>query len=375
MEHVPILDVDLTALTRNWQLLKATHKGADCAAVVKANAYGLGVEMVAAALADSGCRHFFVATLEEATLLRPLLTSHFIYVFNGVQPDEETTFLEYNLIPVLNSWEQFERWEKAVDGIEAAPAALHVDTGMNRLGFTLDDAEKLATEPERVQKAQIKLLMSHLSCASDPRHPINEQQLQRFQHVRKCLPMLPGSFANSAGVFLDKNFHQDLGRPGCAIYGINPYDNLPCPVEHVATLSAPIIQLRTANVANDPVGYSASVHVPKGTRIATVGIGYADGWHRILSNTQIGGYIGGHFAPLLGRVSMDLVMLDVSRIPDNLCQPGQRVQLICPQQDVNAVAKQAQTIGYEIFTRLGRRVHRRYSGVPHPLGIPSLINH
>lgn len=366
MEHTAILDVDLDALVRNWKLLKATHKGPDCAAVVKANAYGIGMDHASAALADAGCTHFFVATLEEAVQLRQLLTSQFIYVFNGVQAGEVDTFLEFNIVPVLNSIAQFERWEKAVSNIDAAYSALHVDTGMNRLGLSMDEAEKLAMEPERLHKAQVRLLMSHLACGSDPRHPVNEQQSQNFQHLRKCFPTLTASFANSAGIFLDKSFHHDLGRPGCAMYGINPHDERPCPVEHVATLSAPILQLRTTTKDNEPVGYGADVTVPKSSRIATVAVGYADGLQRILSNTQFGGYSGEYFAPLLGRISMDLVMLDVTRIPDNLCQPGERFTFINEKQDVNMIAKLSQTIGYEVFTRLGRRVHRRYQGTGRP---------
>lgn len=359
--HLATLEVNLSAIVQNWQLLRQTHSAQHSAAVVKANAYGLGVAPVSAALADAGCTHFFVATLAEAIELRQLLTSQFIYVFAGVQAGEENYFLEYNLIPVLNDGAQFERWEKAVAEIEAAPAALHVDTGMNRLGFSIDDVEKLALEPERVAKAQIRLLMSHLACASDPAHPLNQQQVERFLHARKCLPLLPASLANSAGIFLGKEYHHDLARPGCALYGINPSDERPNPMQHVATLTAPILQIRTTTAEFESVGYSAAVEVPRGTRIATVGLGYADGFHRLLSGSQIGGYIGDHFAPLLGRVSMDLVMLDITRLPADICTPGARVEFIGPNQLVDTVAQAAQTIGYEIFTGIGKRVARLYS--------------
>lgn len=358
--HLATLEVNLAAIVQNWQLLRQTHSSNHCAAVVKANAYGLGVEPVSAALADAGCSHFFVATLTEAIELRQLLTSQFIYVFSGVQQGEEHFFLEYNLIPVINDWAQFERWEKAVANVEAAPAALHVDTGMNRLGFSIDDAEKLAMEPERVAKAQIKLLMSHLACASDPAHPLNQQQVERFLRMRKCFPTLPASLANSAGIFLGKEFHHDLGRPGCALYGINPSDERPNPMQNVVSLTAPILQVRHTTAEFEPVGYSATVNVPRDTRIATVGIGYADGLHRILSGTNIGGTIGGHFAPLLGRVSMDLVMLDITRLPADICHAGARVEFIGASQLVDVVAKAAQTIGYEVLTSITKRVTRIY---------------
>lgn len=354
------LEVNLSAIVQNWQLLRHTHTQHHMAAVVKANAYGLGVGPVAAALADAGCTHFFVATLAEAIELRKLLTSQFIYVFAGVQQDEERHFLDYNLIPVLNDWHQLERWEKAVANTEAAASALHVDTGMNRLGFTMDDVEKLALQPERLKKAQVRLLMSHLACGSEPSHSLNAEQSQRFRRVRQLLPGIAASLANSAGVFLGSEFHHDLGRPGCALYGINPSDERPNPMQQVVTLTAPVLQIRTVTAEMEPVGYSATVMVPRGTRIATVGIGYADGLHRILSGTQVGGYLQGHYAPLLGRVSMDLIMLDVTRLPADICHPGARVEIIGPHQTVDTMASFAQTIGYEVLTSISPRVTRKY---------------
>lgn len=357
-----MLEVDLGAVLRNWNLLKQTHTNHSCAAVVKANAYGLGVEEVSATLADAGCQHFFVATLDEAIELRQSLTSQFIYVFSGVQKGEAETFLNYNLIPVINTMNQFERWEKVAKSTEAASAVLHVDTGMNRLGISVDEAEKLAMEAERVDAAQIRMVMSHLSCASDTDAALNEKQLERFSHVRRCFPALSASLSNSAGVFLGAPYHHDIARPGCALYGINPFDDRPCPVEPVATLSAPILQLRTTQENNEPIGYGAAAHVPKGSRIATVGIGYADGLHRILSGTALHGYIDGHAAPVIGRVSMDLITLDVTHLPQDVLQESTRVELLNAKQDVNAMAKAAQTIGYEILTSISDRVRRIYQG-------------
>jgi alanine racemase len=355
------LDVDLAALVRNWQLLKQTHNRQQCAAVVKANAYGLGVEPVAAALADAGCQHFFVATLPEAIELRQLLTSQFIYVFDGVQHDEARTFLSYNLIPVLNDWGQLQEWEKAVKNTTAASAVLHVDTGMNRLGFSKDEAEKLALEPERVAACHIRMVMSHLACADTPGHPLNEQQREAFLHVRKCFPTLSGSLANSAGIFLNTHYHHDMGRPGCALYGINPTPERPNPVEPVATLSAPVLQVRTTGKQEEFVGYGASEKVLPGTRIAVVAAGYADGWQRILSGSGVYGYINGHKVRQIGRVSMDLTTFDVTNLPDGECEPGMKLEFINKQQDVNMVAARAQTIGYEIFTGITKRVRRNYS--------------
>jgi alanine racemase len=371
-----VLEVNLGAVVANWQRLRQQHQSHHVAAVVKANAYGLGVAPIATALAQAGCPYFFVATLAEAIELRRILPQHPIAVFAGVQAGEAAYFLHENLVPVLNDFSQLERWEKALaerkverktgSGTPVA-AALHVDTGMNRLGFSIADALRFASQPERVTAAGIRLILSHLACASDPEHPMNQQQATLFQNLRQHFPQIPASLANSAGIFLDEVldsagiFHYELGRPGCALYGINPFDALPNPMQPVVTLSAPIVQIRTTTAEAETVGYAASVTVPKGTRIATVALGYADGWHRILSNhPRLGGYLAGQFSPLLGRISMDLVTLDVSHLPAEQCTAGMRVEFINAQQTVDVVATAAQTIGYEIFTRLGNRIKRHY---------------
>jgi alanine racemase len=354
------LDIDLAALVRNWKLLKATHLGQDCSAVVKADAYGLGVDHVAAALADAGCRHFFVATLDEAIHLRQVLTSQFIYVFNGVQAGEETGFLDYNILPVLNNMPQFERWEAAAQSVEAAGSVLHADTGMHRLGFSLDEAEKLAMEPERLAKAQVRMVMSHLACASEPEHPMNGQQLQSFTHIRKCFPTLTASFANSAGIFMHKRFHHELGRPGCALYGINPYHQArPTPVEAVVQLSAPVLQRHRVSAQDAAVGYGATP-IAEGSELATLAIGYADGLPRNLTDGKACVWFGDHAAPIVGRISMDLITVDVSHVPAELCQNGERASIIGPKQDVNQLAECAGTIGYEILTGLKARITRHY---------------
>lgn len=356
------LEVDLGAVRRNWNLLNKTQTDNTCAAVVKANAYGLGAPEISACLAATGCTHFFVASLDEGIELRHLLSSQFIYVLSGVQEGQEVSLLDYNLVPVLNSMAQFERWEKATKDIKAAGSVLHIDTGMNRLGISVDEAEVLAMQQERMAAAQVKFIMSHLACSSDVNSAYNKKQLDRFSHIRRCFPALPASLSASAGIFLGKEYHHDLSRPGCAIYGVNPFDNRPCPVEPVVKLSAPILQLRTTTKDDETVGYGASVSVPKGTNIATVNIGYADGIHRILAGSNLHGYISGHAAPIIGRISMDLITLDVSHVPQDILYEGARVELINEQQDVNTVAKAANTIGYEILTSIGTRVKRHYYG-------------
>lgn len=349
MHPAPLLTVDLAALSANYRLLASRTQGA-CAAVVKANAYGLGVEHVAPTLANAGCNVFFVATLEEGVQLRGLLPQHEIYVFHGPYAGEEKDYAAHRLIPVVNSPQQLERWRDA-------PFALHVDTGMTRLGLT--DAELDSTLEKDASRIthHASLIMSHLACANEPAHPKNAEQLARFGNARKKLSRARASLVNSSGLFLDPSFHFDVARPGCALYGINPTEN-ENPMRHVATLSAPIIQLRMCE-RDESVGYGATATVKKGAKLATIQLGYADGFLRCLTGSMIAGYAGGTRAPLVGRVSMDMVMVDVSHIPDAALAQGY-VEFVNARQPVDAVAKAAHTIGYEVFTRLGRRVQRRY---------------
>ncbi|MGE0753630.1 MAG: alanine racemase [Alphaproteobacteria bacterium] len=348
------LRVDLSALAANYTLLRSKLDKRLCAAVVKANAYGLGVGAVSTRLWDEGCRQFFVATLEEAIELRAVLPeAKQIYIFQGVLPGEEQDILHHRLIPVLNSMEQVERWKH--DGTHSA--ALHVDTGMTRLGLTETEALKLAADKDTVQRCGIKLIMSHLACANDGDMQKSADQLARFEKAFRKFPQpMAACLANSAGIFLGAEYHYDMVRPGCALYGINPIHDKN-PMQHVATLSAPILQIRTLD-RNETVGYGATYEAKKGSRIAIVTLGYADGFKRNLSNKGYG-FISGHKAPLVGRVSMDMIALDVSALP--AIPEHSRAELINEKQDVNVLAERAGTIGYEIFTGIGNRVKRVYS--------------
>jgi len=344
-----VLHVNLAAIAENWQLLASKLKSpASCGAVVKANAYGTGVIPVSTALAKAGCTHFFVATLEEGIELRAALKEK-IYVFNGVAAGEEAEFLHHNLIPMLNTPEQVERWEKV-----NKPSALHLDTGMCRLGLTLTDVKNLTHPPSS------SLIISHLACADEPQHPENQEQLQRFEEMAALLPATPKSLCNSSGIFLGGNYHFDLVRPGCALYGINPTPDAPNPMQAVATLTAPVLQIRHLD-RDESVGYDATYRAKKGTRIATIGLGYADGLFRSLSN-HMNLFIEGHKCPLVGRISMDMVMIDISSLPESLLKEGLRAELLGPHQPVDVLAEQAGTIGYEVFTRLGRRIVRVHNG-------------
>lgn len=360
MTHTATLDIDLAGIAHNWQLLGSQPQGSICAAVVKANAYGLGVEPVAAMLAAQGCTHFFVATLTEAIELRGVLKNADIFVFHGIAAGEAAEFTEHRLIPVINDMAQLERWEKVAANAHT-PAMLHVDTGMSRLGMNEGEAFALAEDTARMNAAKIEWLMSHLACAGTPEHPLNADQQARFSALHRTMPRLKASLANSSGIFLGSGFHFDLVRPGCSLYGISPNTDRPNPMRQIATLTAPVIQFRTLE-KDQAIGYGATHEARKGTKLATVALGYADGFQRLLSN-QFTGYLAGTPVPLVGRVSMDMVIFDVSAVPTEMLTETARVEFIGPHQSVDDVAQQAGTIGYEIFTRIGARVKRNYLAV------------
>lgn len=375
----PQLTVDLNALVENYRRLQAQFSGTSVAAVVKADAYGLGAAPVARALITAGCRLLFVASLEEALRLRaalpeweaagiaPSASPCPIAVFQGPFPGEEAEYLAHGITPVLNHAAQWERWHRHGRG---APAFVHLDSGMTRLGFQEAELAALTQSPLFAPAeggVNVALLLSHLACASTPNDPKNLGQWQRLQAMAAHFPGVPVSFANSAGVFLPPALHADIARPGCALYGITPNADAPNPMRHVATLSAPILQLRRLE-REETVGYGAACTMPAGSVLATVALGYADGWLRSLSHQSVGGILGQYRLPQCGRVSMDMVVLDVTNVPEALLQPGTMVDFICPAQDVNAVAEAAGTIGYEIFTRLGRRVRREYVPLAMPRG-------
>ncbi len=355
----PTLHVDLEAIRRNWRKLAEEVHPAACAAVVKADAYGLGVAQVAPALFREGCQDFFVATTEEGVQLRNLLPKARVFVFHGPAAGEESHYLQHALIPVLNDPGQMERWRKVSEGSRTI-AALHVDTGMCRLGLSPAEATVVLLDQQGLRTARVALVMSHLACASTPEHPLNREQLATMQSYSAMLPMdMPISLANSAGIYLGRDYHYSLARPGCALYGISPNTDLPNPMEEVATLTAPILQIREIDRVQT-VGYGATRSVGVGARVATLQLGYADGFMRVLSN-NISGYIGPHEVPVLGRVSMDMVCVDVTKVPFRLLEERPRVELLGPHQGVDEVAKLAGTIGYEVFTRLGQRVRRVYA--------------
>ncbi|MCJ2040237.1 alanine racemase [Methylobacterium sp. J-059] len=354
--HGARLIVDLGAIAENWRRLSAEAPGRACAAVVKADAYGCGAEPVARTLWAAGCRTFFVAHLGEAARVRGALPEAAIYVLNGLSPGSAPAYLAMDLRPVLGSVEEVSDWAAASRGMRAA--ALHVDTGMNRLGLAVPEALALAGDP-RIGDAGIDLVMSHLVSAELPDEAVNARQIADFATVRAAFPGIPGSLANSSGIFLDGATHHDLLRPGYALFGGNPTPTRHAnPMRPVVRLEATILQIRHV-AAGAQAGYNGRWTAPAPRRLATLSLGYADGYPRAASGHGHA-LVAGIPCPILGLVSMDLIILDVTEAAD--ARRGTVATLIGDGLDVDTVGRAAGTIGYEILTGLGSRYVRTYIG-------------
>jgi len=352
MDALGVVEVDLAALARNYATLAQAAAPADCGAVVKADAYGLGIAPVARRLEVAGCRHFFVATPAEGVALRRILAEAEIFVLDGLRGSSREEFIAAGLVPVLNSRAELGRWGGA------GAAAVHIDTGMSRLGLGADEIDALRLEADRAPAVDVRYVMTHLACADEPGHSLNEAQLQAFAERRAYWPDARTSIGNSAGLMLGHAFTGDLARPGIALYGANPFRRAPSPVEPVVTLRAQILKLRDID-AGATVGYGASFVADTKMRVAVVGIGYADGYHRSLSNCGIA-EVTGRRVPVVGRVSMDLVCLDVTELARDGVAEGDWATMIGGSVTLEEVAALAGTINYEILTALGPRLERRY---------------
>ena len=358
------LRVDLAALAANYRHLSGLALPSQCAAVVKANAYGIGLEPAMTALAEAGCRTFFVATPEEGMRARAHRPKAVIYILDGLLHGNAEEMARHQLRPVLGCLEEIEEWtQTARENGRASYSALHIDTGMNRLGLMQEDVKRLKAQDDLWDVLNTTLIMSHLACADTPEHPMNEQQLVKFERLRHKLPPAPASLANSAGVFLGRTFHFDLCRPGIALYGAEAVNHAPNPMKPVVCAEAQVLQVREIRAGS--VGYGAAYHCRTAKRIATLAAGYADGIFRHLGredgSPECGRvYIEGEPAPIIGRISMDLITVDVSAIPPSRVQRGTWVELIGPHAPVDEIARRAGTIGYEVLTSLGKRYERVY---------------
>jgi alanine racemase len=370
-----VLEIDLAAIVANWRFLNTQLGPATrCGAVVKADAYGLGMARVAPALARAGCRFFFVAYPEEAIALRGLLPEAEIAVLNGLPPGAASEFARHRLLPVLNDLAEIEEWRRFALTRPAAlpagsepglPALIQIDTGMARLGLSAKNVARLESEPALLQGIHLRAVMSHLACADEAEHPANAAQHASFTQLAACLPEAPKSLAASAGIFLGRPYHFDLVRPGAALYGLDPRPTTPRQqaagqLAQVVHLKARILQLREID-AGGSVGYGASHRMARQGRLAVIGTGYGEGWLRSLSNRGKAA-INGKTVPVVGRISMDLVTLDVTNIDPSRLQVGDFVELIGPDRDLAAVAAEAGTIGYEVLTGLAHHRDRVYRG-------------
>jgi alanine racemase len=362
-----ILHIDLDALARNWRTLRDAGGGAETAAVVKANAYGIGIERAVPALARAGCETFFVAHIGEAIRARAVAPNAVIYVLNGLLPGSTDAYLRHRLRPVLGSSEDVAEWAGFCRAqSQKLEAAIHVDTGMNRLGLGIADGMALNGNAD-LKDFTPALLMSHFVSAEENENPINRRQIEAFQAVRNTLPGVRASLSNSSGIFLKNKPHFDLVRPGYALYGGNPTPSAQNPMRPVVRLEGRIVQLRWIE-RDDTVGYNARWVAHERRRIATLSVGYADGYPRgasarggsaesILAGMAM---IGERACPFVGTVSMDLIIIDVTDIPEGEIARGDRVTLIGGDLTIDEVGRRAGTIGYEILTNLGARYARHY---------------
>ncbi|PJB72263.1 MAG: alanine racemase [Alphaproteobacteria bacterium CG_4_9_14_3_um_filter_47_13] len=357
------LRIDLGALAANYNIFKTLAlPGCKVAGVIKADGYGLGVDQVFAALETQSCPFYFLATLDEALHIRRL-TKKPVAVLGGLYKGAEDIYCHENILPVLNSLEDISNWQKKAStlGIKL-PALLHFDTGMNRLGLDAQEAQTLCRDPARISGLDILYLISHFSCADEKNHPATKVQYDKFVKISSFFPAVKKSLANSSGSFRAKEYHFDLLRPGMALYGLNPVPEQENPMKPVVRLDTRILQIRSV-IKNETVGYGETYRFDKNTRLATVALGYADGFLRSLGNSTNDRkavlYYNGIACPVVGRVSMDAVTLDIGHL-DPCPVAGETMEVIGAHQTADDLATAAGTIGYEILTSLGSRYFREY---------------
>lgn len=358
--YTAVATIDVSAIVANYITLAKRVAPTQCSAVVKANAYGLGAHKIAPALYQAGCRTFFVAQIREALQLKSILPSNVIIaLLNGLPHLAEEFVAQSGIVPVLNSWNAIEIWQKICQKKDKKfPAIVQIDTHMNRLGLDQKELKKLIKHPKIFENADIKYILSHLSNGEDDTHPSNYAQLTSFKTILAQLPPCKASFANSGGIFLGSDFYFDLVRPGIALYGSDPSGKHASLLKPVLKIEAQVLQNRVVDIGT-PVGYGESFITNRLSTLATISIGYADGWLRTLSNKGTV-YFNGHKLPMVGRVSMDSIIVDTTDL-DQKPQTGDWVELIGPHQTLEKVSKDANTLPNEILTSLGSRYKYIYT--------------
>src|SRR5258707_1280128 len=360
-----VLTVDLDAIVANWRKLEKTAVPAECAGVVKADAYGCGADQVARALANAGCKTFFVATLDEARVVRSAVPAATIYTLDGFFQNTGESYAAIDCKPVIGALNDLAEWDVYCRRSGwTGGAAIHIDTGMNRLGLTVAEAQGIIPRINAGDHG-ITLVMSHLASAELLNNPLNARQLATFREIASLFSGVPASLSNSSGVFLGAQFQFDLMRPGAALYGINPTPESDNPMQPVVDLKARIVQVRNVE-RGETVGYGGTWTARRPTRLALVSAGYADGYFRAASaNDGTRGaevIVAGKRCPIAGRVSMDLIAVDITDIEKNAARRGHMVTLIGEGITVDELAHHFGTIGYEVLTSLGPRYARVYKG-------------
>ncbi len=354
------LTVDLSALKTNFLLLNEMTGDARLAAVVKADGYGLGAARLAPPLVEAGCDLFFVARAHEGAALRDAGISQDIFILDGLAVAEPEQLHRYNLTPCLNRLAEIERWGAyaQAQGIKLS-AAVHFDTGISRLAMPLAEFETMAGDPSCLNGIDVAFWMSHLACADAPSHPQNAKQLNRFKAALARLPAAKACLANSGGIFLGKDYHFDVCRTGIALFGCRPGKLKSERLSAVVLAEARVLQVRDIP-AGTTVGYGATWEAKRPSRIATMGLGYADGYPRHLGGLADVGFKGQR-APIIGRISMDLLMADLTDLPPDLVSAGDWAEIMGETVRAEELAAMAGTIPYEMLTSLGRRYRRQYA--------------
>jgi len=351
------LTIDLVALSQNYQLLKDKVEAAcQVAGVVKADAYGLGMERVVPILERIGCPYYFVALPQEALNLRQMTTKPIAVLSGLMGPAEE--YLKHDINPVLNSLREIELWHNLATKMDRRLGAIiHYDTGMNRLGLDDNEVKQLLKEPFRLQGLEVEMIMTHMACADDKTSGMTARQYEKFRIFAAEFPNAKKSVGNSSALWRSSNYHQDYARPGMALYGLNPTPERQNPMRPVVTLDARVLQVRRVK-EGETIGYGAATTMPYDGTLATIGIGYADGLFRSLGG-DLNMYWQGKPCPVRGRISMDLTVVDITGFKP-APMPGDWLEVIGPNQSVDDLAAAAGTIGYELLTNLGNRFQRVY---------------
>lgn len=358
-----ILTINLDAIASNWRFLSNVAASSEVAAVIKANAYSVGAKVIAGHLFQTGCRSFFVTTLDEAFDIKSALPeSADIYVLGGVREGDEKLFERENFIPVIFSIEMLHRWKQySIHRGLYLKTAIKVDTGMSRFG--IQPEEFLAELPSINNDINLVLFMSHLACADEKSHSLNKQQKEKFESLNKkvksIFPNVKSSLANSSGIFLGSEWHFDLVRPGAALYGINPHPDLANPLRPVINLRLPVLQIKTME-SPATVGYSATASVNAGSRLAVVAGGYADGINRTLGSKPQG-YCCDQLVEAIGRISMDSTIFDVSSVDasdEMILESG--IEVIGDRIALDDLTRKNKSLGYEVLTSMGTRYQRLY---------------